>query len=157
MNVQKIGIVGAGTMGNGIAQAFAVAGFDVVLTDVAEKALQQALNTISGSLDRLIKKEKATPEQKAAALAKIAVGTDLGLLCDCGLIIEAATENEVVKRKLFAQLDEIAQPQAILASKSKIALLALAATIPMIVGKIDLNVGFGIVLWHIASALHSEV
>ena len=115
MNVQKIGIVGAGTMGNGIAQAFAVAGFDVVLTDVAEKALQQALNTISGSLDRLIKKEKATPEQKAAALAKIAVGTDLGLLRDCGLIIEAATENEVVKRKLFAQLDEIAQPQAILA------------------------------------------
>ena len=128
MNVQKIGIVGAGTMGNGIAQAFAVAGFDVVLTDVAEKALQQALNTISGSLDRLIKKEKATPEQKAAALAKIAVGTDLGLLCDCGLIIEAATENEVVKRKLFAQLDEIAQPQAILASNtSTLSITSLAA------------------------------
>ena len=128
MNVQKIGIVGAGTMGNGIAQAFAVAGFDVVLTDVAEKALQQALNTISGSLDRLIKKEKATPEQKAAALAKIAVGWDLGLLCDCGLIIEAATENEVVKRKLFAQLDEIAQPQAILASNtSTLSITSLAA------------------------------
>ena len=128
MNVQKIGIVGAGTMGNGIAQAFAVAGFDVVLTDVAEKALQQALNTISGSLDRLIKKEKATPEQKAAALAKIAVGTDLGLLRDCGLIIEAATENEVVKRKLFAQLDEIAQPQAILASNtSTLSITSLAA------------------------------
>ena len=128
MNVQKIGIVGAGTMGNGIAQAFAVAGFDVVLTDVAEKALQQELNTISGSLDRLSKKEKATPEQKAAALAKIAVGTDLGLLCDCGLIIEAATENEVVKRKLFAQLDEIAQSQDILASNtSTLSITSLAA------------------------------
>ena len=128
MNVQKVGIVGAGTMGNGIAQAFAVAGFDVILTDVAEKALQQALATISGSLDRLIKKEKATVEQKTAALARIAVGTDLGLLRDCGLIIEAATENEAVKRKLFAQLDEIAQPQAILASNtSTLSITSLAA------------------------------
>ena len=99
-----------------------------MLNDVADAPLQQALNTISGSLDRLIKKEKATIEQKTAALARITTGTDLGLLRDCDLIVEAATENEAIKLKLFSQIDEIAKPSAILASNtSSLSITKLAA------------------------------
>ena len=117
-SMQSIGIVGAGTMGNGIAQAFAASGIRVVLTDIADSALQKAVATIAGSYDRLIKKEKATAEQKAAALNMIATSTDMGAVANCDLIIEAATENETLKLKIFKQLDEIAHPAAILASNS---------------------------------------
>ena len=140
MSIQKVGVVGAGTMGNGIAQAFSVAGVDVVLNDVADAPLQQALNTISGSLDRLIKKEKATIEQKTAALARITTGTDLGLLRDCDLIVEAATENEAIKLKLFSQIDEIAKPSAILASNtSSLSITKLAAATRRPAQVIDLH------------------
>jgi 3-hydroxybutyryl-CoA dehydrogenase len=128
MTIQKVGIVGAGTMGNGIAQAFAVSGVDVVMTDIADAAVQRGLATITGSLDRLIKKEKLSPEQKAAALAKITTSTDTAALSDCDLIIEAATENEALKLKIFRQLDELAKPGAILASNtSSISITKLAA------------------------------
>lgn len=128
MTIRRVGIVGAGTMGNGIAQAFAGGGIDVVLTDIAETALQKALATIAGSYDRLIKKEKATPEQKAAALARIATSTDLAAIADCELVIEAATENEALKLKIFKQLDETAKPDAILASNtSSLSITKLAA------------------------------
>jgi 3-hydroxybutyryl-CoA dehydrogenase len=128
MTIQKVGIVGAGTMGNGIAQAFAVAGVEVVMTDIAEAAVQRGLSTISASLDRLIKKEKLTTEQKAAALAGISTSTDTGALRDCDLIIEAATENEALKLSIFKQLDELAKPGAILASNtSSISITKLAA------------------------------
>ncbi len=105
MAFRKIGVVGAGTMGNGIAQAFAQAGFDVVMSDVAQAALDRALATISGSYDRLIKKEKMTAEQKAAALGRIGTATELAALKDCDLVIEAATENLELKLKIFIQLD----------------------------------------------------
>lgn len=128
MAINKVGIVGAGTMGNGIAQAFSVAGINVTMTDISDNAIQRGLSTISGSLDRLIKKDKLTAEQKAAALALIATSTDTASLGDCDLIVEAATENEALKIKIFRQLDELAKPDAILASNtSSISITKLAA------------------------------
>ncbi|GBG02691.1 3-hydroxybutyryl-CoA dehydrogenase [Azospira sp. I13] len=129
MELKTIGIVGAGTMGNGIAQAFAVSGFDVVLTDISDAAVQKGVATISASLDRLIKKEKMTAEQKAAALGKIKTATDVAALKDVDLIIEAATENFDLKTKIFKQLDDLAKPEAIIASNtSSISITKLAAT-----------------------------
>ncbi len=128
MELKKIGVVGAGTMGNGIAQAFAVAGYEVIMTDIAEAAVQKGVATIAGSLDRLIKKEKMSAEQKAAAMAKIATATDIAALKDVDLIIEAATENLELKTKIFKQLDAAAKPEAILASNtSSISITKLAA------------------------------
>ena len=129
MAFSKIGVVGAGTMGNGIAQAFAQAGFEVVMSDVAQAALDRALATISGSYDRLIKKEKMTAEQKAAALARIRTATDLAALKDADLIIEAATENLDLKLKIFKQIDELAKADAVIASNtSSISITKLAAS-----------------------------
>ncbi len=128
MEFKKIGVVGAGTMGNGIAQAFAVAGFDVTMTDVAEAALQKGMATITGSFDRLIKKEKMTAEQKAAALGHIRTATDVGALKDRDLIIEAATENLDLKLKIFKQLDEVAPAGAVIATNtSSISITKIAA------------------------------
>ncbi|HET6721073.1 MAG TPA: 3-hydroxybutyryl-CoA dehydrogenase [Rhodocyclaceae bacterium] len=128
MNKRTIGVVGAGTMGNGIAQAFAVAGVDVIMSDIAEAAVQRGLATIAGSLDRLIKKEKLTVEQKTAALARISTTTDLKTLAKCDLIVEAATENLDLKIKIFKQLDELASPNTVLASNtSSISITKLAA------------------------------
>ncbi|MBK9596477.1 MAG: 3-hydroxybutyryl-CoA dehydrogenase [Rhodocyclales bacterium] len=129
MAFSKIGVVGAGTMGNGIAQAFAQAGFEVVMSDVAQAALDRALATISGSYDRLIKKEKMTAEQKAAALGRIKTATDLAALKDADLVIEAATENLDLKLKIFRQLDELAKADAVIASNtSSISITKLAAS-----------------------------
>ena len=129
MAFKKIGVVGAGTMGNGIAQAFAQAGFEVVMSDVAQAALDRAMATIAGSYDRLIKKEKMTAEQKAAALARIQTATDLAALKDADLIIEAATENLDLKLKIFKQLDELARADAVIASNtSSISITRLAAS-----------------------------
>ena len=129
MAFSKIGVVGAGTMGNGIAQAFAQAGFEVVMSDVAQAALDRAMNTIAGSYDRLIKKEKMTAEQKAAALGRIKTATELAALKDADLIIEAATENLDLKLKIFKQLDDLAKPEAVIASNtSSISITKLAAS-----------------------------
>lgn len=129
MEVKTIGIVGAGIMGNGIAQAFAVSGFEVIMADISEGAVQKGLATISGSLDRLIKKEKMTAEQKAAALTKISITTDVATLKDVDLIIEAATENLELKTRIFKQLDGLAKPEAIIASNtSSISITKLAAS-----------------------------
>jgi 3-hydroxybutyryl-CoA dehydrogenase len=128
MEFSRIAVVGAGTMGHGISQALAVAGIDVVVTDVAQAQLERATTAISGSLDRLVKKEKMSAEQKAAALARIRTSTDIGAVKDCGLVIEAATENLPLKLKIFAQLDELAPAGAVLASNtSSISITRLAA------------------------------
>ena len=128
MELSKIGVVGAGAMGNGISQALAVAGIDVVMTDIAQAPLERATAAISGSLDRLVKKEKMSGEQKAAALARIRTSTDVGAVKDCGLVIEAATENLPLKLKIFAQLDELAPAGAVIASNtSSISITRLAA------------------------------
>ena len=105
MSIQTVGVVGAGTMGNGIAQACAVVGIDVVMVDISEQAVAKGLATVSASLDRLIKKEKMTEAEKAAALGRIQGSTDYAALAGAQLVIEAATENEALKVKILQQLD----------------------------------------------------
>ena len=128
MKIEKIGIVGAGQMGNGIAQVCAQFGFPVILTDITEEALQRGLQTIQGSLARLEKKGVLTSEKKAAVLDLIKTHTDVETLKDCDLIIEAATENLDLKLKIFEKLDKIAKASAILASNtSSISITKIAA------------------------------
>jgi 3-hydroxybutyryl-CoA dehydrogenase len=128
MDIKQIGIVGAGTMGNGIAQAFAVCGFDVTMTDISEAAVQRGLKTIDGSLERLVKKEKLTADAKATALGHIKTATDMNAVRGSDLIIEAATENLDLKLKIFAQLAQLAGDTAILATNtSSISITRLAA------------------------------
>ena len=128
MELTRIGVVGAGTMGNGIAQALAGAGIEVVLTDVAASQLERALKTVDGSLDRLVRKEKMTEADKKAVMGRIRTSTDSGAVADCGLVIEAATENVDLKLKIFAGLDAVMKPDAILATNtSSISITKLAA------------------------------
>ncbi|HQZ02902.1 MAG TPA: 3-hydroxybutyryl-CoA dehydrogenase [Thauera sp.] len=128
MTIGKIGVVGAGTMGNGIAQAFAVAGLDVVMMDVGEAQVQRGLATIGASLDRLIKKDRMSAAQKDAAMARIATTTTVTAMGDRDLVIEAATENLALKLRIFAELDAAMKPDAILASNtSSISITKLAA------------------------------
>jgi len=129
-SIQTVGVVGAGTMGNGIAQACAVKGLNVVMVDISEAAVQRGLATVAGSLDRLVKKEKISEADKAAALARIQVGTDYALLNPAQLVIEAATENEGLKRKILAQLDEQLPAEALIATNtSSISITKLAACV----------------------------
>jgi 3-hydroxybutyryl-CoA dehydrogenase len=128
MQVSTVGVVGAGTMGNGIAQAFAVAGYDVVMRDISEEFVQRGLNTIRKSLDRLAAREKITAEAKDAALSRIRTTTTLDPLADRDLVIEAALENVELKVSLFQELDRLCKPGAILASNtSSISLTKIAA------------------------------
>ena len=125
---QTIGVIGAGTMGSGIAQACAVAGLSVTMLDVDEAAVVRGRNAVSSSLDRLVKKEKLSPADKEAALNCIAGTTDYGALRKCDFVIEAATENETVKLKILRQVDEFAKPEAIIATNSSsISITKLAA------------------------------
>ena len=129
MAFSKIGVLGAGTMGNGITQAFAVAGFQVVMMDVAEAAVQRGMTTLTGSLDRLVKKEKLTGAQRDAALANVSTATTVQALAGCDLVIEAATENLGLKLKIFADLDAALAPAAVIASNtSSISITKLAAS-----------------------------
>jgi len=128
MAIENIGVVGAGTMGNGIAQAFAVAGHAVTMTDIGQPQVERGLKAIDGSLERLVKKEKMSAGDKAAVLARIRPSTDVASLRDCDLLVEAATENLELKLKIFAELDALAKPDAILASNtSSISLTRIAA------------------------------
>lgn len=127
MNV--ITVVGAGTMGNGIAHVFAQYGFPVVLCDVKPEFVDRALKTIDGNLSRQIKKGLLTEEQKQAVLSKIRTTVDLESACkEADLVIEAATENDVVKKDIFRTMDRASKPQAILASNtSSISITEIAA------------------------------
>lgn len=125
---ETIGVVGAGTMGNGIAQTAAFAGFDVVMCDIRSEFVEKGLATISKSLDRFIKKETLTEDEKNEILGRIKITTDFGDLKDASLIVEAATENFEVKKQIFERLDEIASPDAILSSNtSSISITKIAA------------------------------
>jgi len=125
--IHQIFVVGAGTMGNGIAQAAATSGFRVTLMDVLPDQLELAKATIRKSVDKLLEKEKVTPEQREAALA-IQTTSALDEAGQADLIIEAATENPDLKLKIFADLDRIAMPGAILASNtSSISITKIAA------------------------------
>ena len=128
MDIRKVGVVGAGTMGNGIAQAFAVAGYDVVMRDIKQEFVDRGVSMIRKSLDRLASRNKITAEAKDASLARITPTVDMGPLADCDLIVEAALENVDLKTKLFAELDGLCKKEAILASNtSSISLTKIAA------------------------------
>ena len=128
MTLQLVGIVGAGTMGNGIAQACAVAGIDALMLDVNPAALAKGVATISASLDRLVKKEKITAEMKAAAMARVKTTSTLADLAACDYVIEAATENEALKVKILKELDAALKPETIIATNtSSISITQLAA------------------------------
>jgi 3-hydroxybutyryl-CoA dehydrogenase len=127
MDIKTIGVVGAGTMGNGIAQAFAAAGVPVTMTDIGQAQLDRGVKAIDGSLERLVKKEKLTAADKAAVLGRIRTATDVAALKDCDLVVEAAIENLELKLKLFGELDRLAKPGALLASNtSSISITRLA-------------------------------
>ena len=127
-SIQTVGIIGAGTMGNGIAQACATCGIDVVMVDINQAAVDKGMATISGSLDRLIKKEKLTADQKTAALARIKTSTDNSAVVGAQLVIEAATENEDLKVKILQNLDTLLPATTLIASNtSSISITKLAA------------------------------
>ena len=126
---QKVAVVGAGTMGNGIAHVFAQSGYEVKLIDVSQDALEKGLSTISKNLDRMIKKEKITEEDKKAILGRISLSTKLAeAVKDRNIIVEAATENLELKLKIFKDMDKHAPFDAVLASNtSSISITQIAA------------------------------
>ena len=128
MSITTVGIVGAGTMGNGIAQACAVKGIDVVMVDIAQAAVDKGIATVGKSLDRLLQKEKITEADRDVALGRIKGSTSYDDLKKAQLVIEAATENHELKNKILKQLDELLDPEVIIATNtSSISITQLAA------------------------------
>ena len=123
-----IGIVGSGTMGNGIAQTAAASGYSVVLCDIKDEFLSRAMTAIEKSLDRFVKKETMSVDEKASVLSRIKTTTNYDELKDCFLVVEAATENFDIKKQIFEKLDSCVNENAILASNtSSISITKIAA------------------------------
>ncbi len=118
MKSKKVGVVGAGTMGAGIAQVFATSGYDVVLVDVEQRFLDKGMTNIKRSLDKLVEKGKLAAEASGQVLGRISPKLEVEACKDCGLVVEAVTEDVHVKRTLFAKLDSICPPDAILATNT---------------------------------------
>jgi 3-hydroxybutyryl-CoA dehydrogenase len=128
MDLKTVGVVGAGTMGNGIAQVFAQAGFRVHLVDVAQPMLDRARQTIENSLVKFVEKGRLTAADRDAALGRLSTGTSLDLVADVDLVVEAIIERADAKQELFASLDALTRPQTILASNtSSISITLLGA------------------------------
>ena len=128
MDIKRVGVVGAGTMGNGIAHVFARSGYSVVLCDVEQRFLDRALETIGKNLEREVAKNRITAADKAAALGRILGVTDRGRLTDCDFVIEAATEKFEIKTEIFRDLDRLTRAEIVLASNtSSISITKLAA------------------------------
>ena len=126
--ISKIGIIGAGQMGGGIAQVCAVAGYEVRLQDISAEGVQKGLKAIEARLARLVDKQKLSAEARDGALARITTGTSLEDFSDCGMAIEAASENERVKREIFEKLCPVLPKQAIICTNtSSISVTMLAA------------------------------
>lgn len=126
--MKNITVIGAGTMGNGIAHVFAMKGFKVNLVDVSEPALQKAIQTISGNLDRMVAKDKITAADKENTLANLSTYTNFEHSANADLVVEAATERVDLKLKIFTELDQICNPDTILASNtSSISITKIAA------------------------------
>jgi 3-hydroxybutyryl-CoA dehydrogenase len=126
---KKIGIIGAGQMGNGIAHVCAIAGYDVLLHDVSPDRVKAGLATINGNMARQVSKKAITEDQRKAALGRIKPADSMQELADCDLVIESATEKEDVKRKIFAELSPLLKPGATLATNtSSISITRLAAS-----------------------------
>ena len=126
--INKLGVIGAGLMGNGIAHVAALSGIPVVLMDVQQQALDRALATMAKNMDRQVSKGSVSSADRDAALARIVTATDNSAFADCAMVIEAATENEEIKKKIFAALCPVLKPDAFLASNtSSIPITRLAA------------------------------
>jgi 3-hydroxybutyryl-CoA dehydrogenase len=126
--IESIGIVGAGTMGNGIAQVCAAAGLQVTMVDISDAALARGMSVVFSSLERLVNKQKMTDADRHAALGRIATTTDNAKFADCDLVIEAATENEDLKIKVLKDICAKIRPQALVATNtSSISITKLAA------------------------------
>ena len=128
MEIKIVGVIGAGTMGNGIAHVFAKSGYRVLLRDVEQRFLDRGLDTISKNLEREVGKNKITAEERTQALARIEPGTGSGALAQCDFVVEAATEKFEIKAELFRELDRLCRPDVILATNtSSISITRLAA------------------------------
>ena len=130
MDISKVTVIGAGTMGNGIAHVFAQAGYEVALADIDQNALNRAIATIESNLDRMVKKERISSDQKQETLQRITTFTALSdAVVNSGLVVEAATENRDLKKKVFQQLDTLCDPHVIFATNtSSISITEIAAT-----------------------------
>lgn len=128
MKIEKVFVIGSGTMGNGIAHTFAQFGFKTTMMDISADALKKALATIEKNLDRQVKKGSLTEEIKQATLSNITTATDYANIADTDLVIEAATENKELKFKIFQEVDKLVKPEAILATNtSTISITEIAA------------------------------
>lgn len=128
MEIKTVGVLGAGTMGNGIAHVFAKAGFRVILFDVAQPQLERALQTIGKNLEREVAKNKLSAAERDAALKRIEPASERATLSQCDFVVEAATEKLEIKAQLFRDLDSLCRPQVILASNtSSISITKLGA------------------------------
>lgn len=116
--MKKVFVLGAGTMGSGIAQAFAAKGYEVVIRDIKDEFVQGGLNKISKSLSKRVAKGKMTEEDKEVILKRVSGTTDMNLAKDCDLVIEAAIENMDIKKQIFSELDKVCKPETILASNT---------------------------------------
>jgi len=127
--IKKVGVIGAGQMGNGIAHVCALAGYTVRMSDVSDDALKKAIATIGKNMDRQIARAKISEADKQAGLARLSTATTLDAFADCDLVIEAASENEAVKKQIFAKLCPILKPEAYIASNtSSISITRLGAS-----------------------------
>ncbi len=124
----KIGVLGAGTMGSGIVQAFAQSGYEVIMRDLKDEYIEKGLNTITKNLDRSVKKGRITEDEKEEILSNISAGTDVNLLSDVDLVVEAAVENMKIKKIIFEELDKVCKEDAILATNtSSLSITEIAA------------------------------
>ena len=127
--IKKIGVIGAGQMGSGIAHVCAQAGYEVVISDISPEILQKSVAGISKNMDRQVQKGKMTEADRDAALARISTGSDLSVFADADLVVEAATENETLKREIFKKLVPNLKPEALIATNtSSISITRLAAS-----------------------------
>ena len=116
--MEKIFVLGAGTMGAGIVQAFAQKGYEVIVRDIKDEFVERGIAGINKSLSKLVAKGKMTEEAKEDILSRISGTTDMNLAADCDLVVEAAIENMKIKKEIFAELDNICKPETILASNT---------------------------------------
>jgi len=129
MDIKTVGVIGAGTMGNGIAHVFAKSGYNVVLVEVEQRFLDRGLQTINKNLEREVAKNKLTAEQRDLALGRIAGTTDRKRLADCDFIVEAASERLEIKIELFRDLDAMCRPEVLLSSNTSSISITKLATV----------------------------
>jgi 3-hydroxybutyryl-CoA dehydrogenase len=127
--IKKIGVIGAGQMGNGIAHVAALAGYDVKLVDLSQEQIDKAMATIGRNMDRQIRRKAITKDDKAAALSRIETGLDYAVFGDCDIVVEAATENEEIKRSIFKSLVPHLNKTALLATNTSSLSITRLATV----------------------------